>query len=58
MQSKLFINLERLFFAGNPLQEKHEGEGDWRDQATKRLPKLKKLDGVPVVHEEAEEPSA
>ena len=40
---------------GNPLEEKHSGEGDWRDQALKRLPKLKKLDGVPVVGQEEEE---
>ena len=32
-------------FLGNPLEEKHSGEGDWREQATKRLPRLKKLDG-------------
>ena len=30
---------------GNPLEEKHSSDGDWRDQALKRLPKLKKLDG-------------
>ena len=41
--------------AGNPLEEKHSTEGDWRDQALKRLPKLKKLDGVPVVGQEEEE---
>lgn len=31
--------------AGNPLEEKHSADGDWREQALKRLPKLKKLDG-------------
>ena len=40
---------------GNPLEEKHSTEGDWRDQALKRLSKLKKLDGVPVVGQEEEE---
>ena len=30
--------------AGNPLEEKHSTEGDWRDQALKCLTKLKKLD--------------
>lgn len=30
---------------GNPLEEKHSTEGDWRDLATTKLPKLKKLDG-------------
>ena len=43
------------FCPGNPLEEKHSTEGDWRDQALKRLPKLKKLDGVPVVGQEEEE---
>ena len=32
-------------FAGNPLEEKHSAEGNWRDEAIKRLPHLKKLDG-------------
>ena len=41
--------------AGNPLEEKHSTEGDWRDQALKCLTKLKKLDGVPVVGQEEEE---
>ena len=36
-------------FLGNPLEEKHSGEGDWRDQATRRLPRLKKLDGKNLV---------
>ena len=44
-----------MLYAGNPLEEKHSTEGDWRDQALKRLPKLKKLDGVPVVGQEEEE---
>ena len=34
-----------LGLLGNPLEEKHSTEGDWRDKATGRLPKLKKLDG-------------
>lgn len=32
-------------YLGNPLEEKHSTEGDWRDLATTKLPKLKKLDG-------------
>ncbi|CAH3044464.1 dynein axonemal light chain 1 [Pocillopora verrucosa] len=47
--------LEDLLFVGNPLEEKHSNDGDWRDLATKRLSKLKKLDGVPVVRQEEEE---
>ena len=42
-------------YIGNPFEEKHSTEGDWRDQALKRLTKLKKLDGVPVVGQEEEE---
>lgn len=37
--------LEDLVFVGNPLEEKHSSEGNWIDEATKRVPKLKKLDG-------------
>lgn len=47
--------LEDLLFVGNPLEEKHSAEGNWREEATKRLPKLKKLDGVTVVRQEEEE---
>lgn len=47
--------LQDLLFVGNPLEEKHSVDGDWRDQALKRLKRLKKLDGVPVVQEEEEE---
>lgn len=47
--------LEDLLFVGNPLEEKHSADGDWREQATKRLPRLKKLDGVPVVRQDEEE---
>lgn len=34
---------------GNPLEEKHSAEGDWRDRALTKLPRLKKLDGITVV---------
>ncbi|MBN3325447.1 DNAL1 protein, partial [Atractosteus spatula] len=34
-----------LVFVGNPLEEKYSAEGNWIEEATKRLPKLKKLDG-------------
>nr|CAH8876130.1 unnamed protein product [Trichobilharzia regenti] len=45
--------LEDLLFVGNPLEE---NTGDnWRDEACKRLPRLKKLDGVPVLHDEGDE---
>ncbi|MED6284336.1 Dynein light chain 1, axonemal [Characodon lateralis] len=35
-----------LVFLGNPLQEKHSTEGNWMDEASKKLPNLKKLDGI------------
>jgi len=34
-----------LHCLGNPLEEKHSAEGDWKDQVATRLKKLKKLDG-------------
>jgi len=34
-----------FIFAGNPLEEKHSSDGDWKDQVALRLKKLKKLDG-------------
>ena len=37
--------LSLLFPLGNPLEEKHSADGTWRDEVSKRLPKLKKLDG-------------
>ena len=38
-------SLADLVFVGNPLEEKHTSEGNWVEEATKRLSKLKKLDG-------------
>ncbi|NXY72570.1 DNAL1 protein, partial [Glareola pratincola] len=39
--------LEDLVFTGNPLQEKYTSDqkNSWIEEATKRVPKLKKLDG-------------
>jgi len=48
-QLKDMTSLEELLFVGNPLQEKHMADGDWTEQVTSRLPKLKKLDGIPIV---------
>uniref|UniRef100_A0A3Q3E380 Dynein axonemal light chain 1 n=1 Tax=Labrus bergylta TaxID=56723 RepID=A0A3Q3E380_9LABR len=47
--------LADLVFVGNPLEEKYSAEGTWMDEASKRLPKLRKLDGTPVIKEEEEE---
>lgn len=38
--------LENLLFTGNPLEEKHSADGTWRKEVAKRLPNLKKLDGL------------
>ena len=40
--------LADLVFVGNPLEEKHSAEGNWMDEASKRLPNLKKLDGKSI----------
>ncbi|KAK3092279.1 hypothetical protein FSP39_000657 [Pinctada imbricata] len=43
--------LEELLFVGNPLEEKESADGTYRDNVAKKLPKLKKLDGVPVIRD-------
>ncbi|XP_072425559.1 dynein axonemal light chain 1 [Chiloscyllium punctatum] len=48
-------NLVDLVFVGNPIEEKYSAEGIWVDEATKRLTRLKKLDGVPVIKQVEEE---
>ncbi|XP_061118095.1 dynein axonemal light chain 1 isoform X2 [Conger conger] len=48
-------SLADLVFVANPLEEKHSTEGTWIEEATKRLPKLKKLDGNPVIKQDEEE---
>ncbi|XP_053545668.1 dynein axonemal light chain 1 [Bombina bombina] len=48
-------SLVDLVFVGNPLEEKHTADGNWVEEATKRLPKLKKLDGNPVIKQEEDE---
>ncbi|XP_008310688.1 dynein axonemal light chain 1 isoform X2 [Cynoglossus semilaevis] len=44
-----------LVFVGNPLEEKHSSDGTWMDEASKRLPNLKKLDGTPVIKQEEDD---
>ncbi|KAM8872776.1 dynein axonemal light chain 1-like [Synchiropus splendidus] len=39
-------SLSDLVFVGNPLEEKHTAEGTWREEVSKRLPNLTKLDGM------------
>ncbi|XP_038638165.1 dynein light chain 1, axonemal [Scyliorhinus canicula] len=48
-------NLVDLVFVGNPIEEKYSSEGSWVEEATKRLTRLKKLDGVPVIKQVDEE---
>ncbi|PKK31331.1 dynein, axonemal, light chain 1, transcript variant X1 [Columba livia] len=44
---------------GNPLQEKYASDqNSWIDEAAKRVPKLKKLDGTLLIKEEEEEEGA
>ncbi|XP_013862578.1 dynein axonemal light chain 1 [Austrofundulus limnaeus] len=47
--------LVNLLFVGNPLQEKHDSKGNWRIEASKRLPNLRKLDGEIIIRKEQEE---
>ncbi|XP_012724086.1 dynein light chain 1, axonemal [Fundulus heteroclitus] len=44
-------SLLELVFLGNPLQEKQSTDGNWLDEASKRLPNLRKLDGIPIIKE-------
>ncbi|XP_068451622.1 dynein axonemal light chain 1 isoform X2 [Clinocottus analis] len=46
--------LADLVFVGNPLEEKHSAEGNWMDEASKRVPNLRKLDGTPVIKTEGD----
>lgn len=48
-QLKDLPNLQELTFNGNPLSEKHIADGDYVQEIQNRLPKLKKLDGEPLV---------
>ncbi|KAJ9600179.1 hypothetical protein L9F63_009513, partial [Diploptera punctata] len=47
-------SLEDLLFVGNPLYESLD-EAQWKAEACKRLPNLRKLDGEPVIREEPRE---
>ncbi|KAI8805863.1 hypothetical protein BJ742DRAFT_680734, partial [Cladochytrium replicatum] len=44
--------LEELLLIGNPLEEKHTGEGNWVQEVAKKFPTLKKLDGKMVIRED------
>ncbi|KAJ8926416.1 hypothetical protein NQ314_021204 [Rhamnusium bicolor] len=53
MRFQELSSLEDLLFVGNPLSENLD-ETVFKTEAIRRLPNLKKLDGEPVVREEAE----
>lgn len=42
-------NLQELLFINNPICENVDAES-WRMQVIRRLPSLKKLDAIPIVH--------
>ena len=39
-------NLIDLLFVGNPLEEKHTAEGNWRKEVATKMKNLKKLDCI------------
>ena len=47
--------LEDLCFVGNPLEEAQQATGRWKDEVSKRLLALKKLDGYPVIRDDIED---
>ena len=42
----IYLKLIKAFIKGNPLEEKHNNEGDWRELVPNKLKKLSKLDGL------------
>ncbi len=45
--------MEDLLLQGNPLEEKGTADGNWVSEMSKRFPILKKLDGRPIIREDA-----
>ncbi|KAI9221305.1 hypothetical protein BC828DRAFT_405042 [Blastocladiella britannica] len=41
--------LEDLVLVGNPLEEKHSADGNWREVCTRTFPQIKRLDGQIVI---------
>ncbi|KAJ3071246.1 Dynein light chain 1, axonemal [Podochytrium sp. JEL0797] len=48
-------HLVELLLTGNPLEEKGQADGNWVAEVTKRFPGLRKLDGKPIIREDADE---
>ncbi|KAJ1515019.1 Dynein light chain 1, axonemal [Coelomomyces lativittatus] len=46
--------LEDLILTGNPLEEKHIADGNWRDLCSKSFVQIKRLDGQMVIKNEPE----
>ncbi|EPZ32961.1 outer arm dynein light chain 1 [Rozella allomycis CSF55] len=44
--------LNDLLLVGNPLEEKCTGDGNWREEISKKFPTLKKLDGKPIIRDD------
>ncbi|KAJ3221628.1 Dynein light chain 1, axonemal [Chytriomyces hyalinus] len=47
--------LEDLLLVGNPLEEKCTADGNWVSEISKKFPSLRKLDGKPIIREDAME---
>jgi dynein light chain 1 len=47
--------LEDLLLVGNPLEEKLTADGVWRDEALKKFPQIKVLDGKTVIRDEEDD---
>ncbi|KAJ3062095.1 Dynein light chain 1, axonemal, partial [Rhizoclosmatium hyalinum] len=46
-------NLVEMLLTGNPLEEKGQADGNWVSEVSKKFPGLKKLDGKPIIREDA-----
>lgn len=47
-------DLQELVLVGNPIHQQHASTGNWRREVVRRLPGLKKLDGLPVTDDDRE----
>jgi dynein light chain 1 len=47
--------LNDLLLQGNPIEEKQTADGNWVSDMAKKFPGLKRLDGKPIIREDAEE---
>ncbi|CAD5111729.1 unnamed protein product [Dimorphilus gyrociliatus] len=43
------LSLRELTMIGNPIEEKHSNEGDWRDLISQKLHQIKQLDSIPLI---------